>query len=454
MTNWDKWRSYTDALPTPENMLNWCWLFTVASSLERRVWVGPEHEQLFPNMFICLVSDPGIGKSLGIKYASSLLKKWYRGDNAKLIDEIFSSPAHKAVAEMSIAHDKQTAETNQSKSNEPQAEITRPYLIKMTAEATSYQALVVSFGKAVGRINYVKPDKDGNAGIGLYIHCTLCALLEEFSTLLAKNSNNTVTFLLRAYDSPFEFDYESISRGRDRIRKGCLNILAGTNPQFMQECLDDRLITEALVSRIFYIYANKDRKPVSRIPELTSEQKQHREDLENHILKLTTLYGQVTIEESTWAYIHEWWCDVKTNDKKKASNNPGLKPYYARKVIHLQKVAMAMHFSESYGMVISLETIKKAIDFLHIEEKSMHLALMMESHDIGAKIAKKIIKLLEDEGEINYVDLFMKIYNTLAIVDKKKFDEAIDFLQETKQIVSEARPDKDTQESIAWWRLV
>ena len=103
-------------------------------------------------------------------------------------------------------------------------------------------------------------------------------------------------------------------------------------------------------------------------------------------------------------------------------------------------------------MVISLETIKKAIDFLHIEEKSMHLALMMESHDIGAKIAKKIIKLLEDEGEINYVDLFMKIYNTLAIVDKKKFDEAIDFLQETKQIVSEARPDKDTQESIAWWR--
>ena len=453
-TNWEKWKSYTAALPTPDNMLDWSWLFIVSSALERRVWLGPEHEQLFPNMYVCLVSKPGIGKSFVIRYVSNILRKWSRGDNAKIINEMFVNPSHKAIAEMAVEQDKQIAEANSSKPKESQNEPIKPYLIKMTADATSYQALVVAFGKAVGRINYVKKDKEGNDGIGLYIHCSLCSILPEFSTLLCKKGHDTVTFLLGVYDCPLDFDYETISRGRDRIRKACLNLLAGTNPSFMQENLDEKLINEAFVSRIFYIFNNKNRKSVSRIPELTEEQKQHRSSIENHILKLTTLYGQVTMEESTWAWIHEWWCDIEAHPERRASTNPKLDPFYSRLLIHMQKVALAMHFSEYNGsMVIPLETIKRAVNFLNVEIKSMHLALITESNDIGAKMVKKILEFLR-EGEITYVDLYIKLYNSLAIVDKKKLEEALDFLMETKQIISETRPDKDTGGSVVWWRLL
>lgn len=452
MTNLEKWREYTSALPTPDNMVDWAWLFVVASSLERRVWLGPEHEQLFPNMYICFVSRPGIGKSFIIRYASNMLRRWYRGDNKEIINSYFVTPAHKAVAEMSSEQDKKTAEDNQTKSKETQLEVVKPYLIKMTADATTYEALVVAFGKAVGRINYVKKDKDGNPGIGLYIHCSLCSILPEFGSLLRKRANDTVTFLLGVYDCPVDYDYETISRGRDRIRKGCLNLLAATNPSFMQETLDEKLVNEAFVSRIFYIFANKNRKPVSRIPELTPEQKLHRDDLEAHILKLTTLYGQVSMSEETWEYIHNWWCESELHPDKRASNSPKLEPFNARYLIHMQKVALALHFSETTEMIIPLETVKKAIAFLDKEAKTMHLALMLESNDVGAKMAKAILDHLRN-GALTFVDLYMRLYESLRLVDKKKLEEALDFLQETKQIRSEQRPDIHTQASVVWWIL-
>lgn len=453
ITNFDRWMSYTDALPTPDNMLRWCWIFTVAASLERRVWLGPEHEQLFPNMYVVLVSRPGIGKSFGLRYLSNLLKRWNRGDNAALIDALFSDVAHKTTAQVCSAEDKNTAEQNQPKSKEKEAEVVKPYLFKYTADATSYQALVVAFGKAVGRINFVKKDKEGNPGIGLYIHCSLTSILPELGSLLVKKSNDTVTFLLGVYDCPVDFDYETITRGRDRIRKGCLNLIAGTNPSYMQDMLDDKLVNEAFVSRVFYVFANKNRKPVTRIPELTDLQKQHRTDLENHILKLSTVHGQLTISESTWAFIHTLWCDMEAHPEKRASNSPKLDPYYSRWVIHMEKVAMAFHFSEWDGvsMEISLETIMKAIEFLRREEKSMHLALVLESNDIGANIVKKILDKLRD-GEMHYVDIGMMIYETLGIVNAVELNKALDFLLETGQLINETRPDKDTGSAITWWR--
>jgi hypothetical protein len=454
MTNWEKWMKYTDALPTPDNMIQWSWLYTVASALERRVWLGPEHEQLFPNMYVVFVSKPGIGKSFVIRYISSMLRRWYRGDNKELFDLIFKDNKHKVVADVTQEQDKAQATENMPKSKEKEAEISKPYLIKMTPDASTYEALVIAFGKAVGRINYVKKDKDGNPGIGLYIHCSLCCILPEFGSLLRKRANDTVTFLLAVYDCPLDYDYETVTRGRDRIRKGCLNLLAATNPSFMQETLDEKLVNEAFVSRIFYIFASKNRKAVSRIPELTDEQKQYREDLENHILRLTTIYGQLTMEESTWQYIHEWWCRMEEHPELRSSNSPKLDPYYSRKIIHMQKVAIAMHFSEWDGtsMVISLETIKKAIKFLDVEEKSMHLALVLESKDKGALMVRKILDFLR-EGELNYVDLYMKVYQSLGLLDKKVFEDALEFLRETHEIVNRVEQDKDTGEQITVWRL-
>ena len=330
----------------------------------------------------------------------------------------------------------------------------KPFLIKMTPDASTYEALVVAFGKAVGRINYVKLDKGGNPGIGLYIHCSLCCILPEFGSLLRKRANDTVTFLLAVYDCPLDYDYETITRGRDRVRKGCLSLLAATNPSFMQETLDEKLVNEAFVSRIFYIFASKNRKAVSRIPELTETQKRYKIELENHILKLTSVYGQCTMADSTWEYIHNWWCDHEEHPEKRASNSPKLDPYYSRLIIHMQKVAMAFHFSEWDGvsMEISLETVKKAIRFLHLEEKSMHLALILESRDKGAIMVRKILEFLRDT-ELNYVDLYMKVHQATGMVDKKVFEEALEFLTEVKQIYSEGRCDSVTGENITWWRL-
>ena len=99
MTNYEKWYSYTEGLPTPDSMVRWAWISLIASALQRRVWLDAETSPIFANNYIFLVSPPGIGKSLIIDKAQELLKFWHKGDNAKLIDAMFTNPAFKSVAQ-------------------------------------------------------------------------------------------------------------------------------------------------------------------------------------------------------------------------------------------------------------------------------------------------------------------------------------------------------------------
>lgn len=55
---------YTDGLPSPELFRKWAAIGTVAGALERRVWCSTARSKLYPNLFILLVSSPGVGKCL------------------------------------------------------------------------------------------------------------------------------------------------------------------------------------------------------------------------------------------------------------------------------------------------------------------------------------------------------------------------------------------------------
>lgn len=453
MTNFDKWMSYTDRLPTPDNMIRWAWLYTVSAALQRRVWIGPEDKPLYPAMYIVFVSKPGIGKTLVIDDVEHFLRKWFFGENQKLIDSYFKEQKHKLTVSVLSDDEKDKATKHETQSQDKSSEVSKPYLFPIASDASTYEALVLAFGRCHRRIEYVKYDSEGNEGVGRYGHSSLAFILKEFGSLLRKRANDTVTFLLGLYDCPDDYDYETITRGRDRIKKACLNILAATNPSFMQECLDEKLVNEAFVSRIFFIFNSKNRKVVSRIAGLTPEQKQHGIDLENYILKLSTLYGNAWFEESTWEFIHNWWVEQETKPEVRASNSPKLDPFRSRMVLHLQKVAMALHFSESTEMLVSLETVKRAIEMINNEMKYMHLALLLESDDPTAKIVKKVTDSLRDTTRMNEVEIYMIVYQALGMVDKKKVEEALEFLSTTKQIKCDVEKDEATGDDVTWWRL-
>lgn len=444
MVNWKHWQNYTDGLSSPQNYIDWSFLYLISASLQRRVWCPPDHMPCFSNMYVILVGRPGIGKGLVIGRVSECLRYWKMSD-VQLDTSKFTKQEDKILAEAIQAGDIKAATDNEFQGKSKGAETVKPLLIPIAADATTYEALVQAVSESYRRINYVKPDNTP----GIYGHSSICFSLQELGSLMRKRTDDTVNYMLGLYDCPLDYEYITKTKGKDRVRRGCLNLLAGTTPSFMQSTFDEKLAGEGFTSRTFYVFANKNRKHQFRIPQLTESQKESQMIILQHILKLTRLYGCVKMDEETEAYLDAWWKEEESNPHKRINKSPQMMPYYARRNIHVMKVAMALHFSESTEMHIKLETFKAAIEFLDKEEKNMHLAITLETDNITAKIATKVMSMLET-GRKTFVDLYPE---TFKIGKMKELEEALEFLSITNQIVMEQEQDEMQDKTITYYKL-
>jgi hypothetical protein len=407
MTNHEHWLSYTDGLSSPNNYVEWGWVYTIAACLQRRVWIGDDDSQLFPNMQVILVGEPGVGKGLVIKSVTSLVKHWKRKDKNK---NDFMPDLQEMTELATQAVLVQESSLEQANKNEYQGhfakggkEIVEPLLFPVAADATTFEALVEAVSESITHINYVKHKPDNTKSLGHYGHCSLCFLLPELSSLFRKKTHDTINYLLGLYDCPTDFEYRTKNSGRDRVRRGCINLLAGTTPGFIQSTFDDSLIDEGFASRTFFIFASKNRKNQAFIPALTQSQIESKQTLLNHIKKLSGLYGQVKMGEGVMEFIQDWWNKTETSKNLRPNQSPKLIPYYARKNIHLLKVATCMHFGESTEMVLPLSVVKRALNFLDKEEVNMHLAIVINTNET-TKLTSKILDSLK-HGKKNTVQL-------------------------------------------------
>ena len=426
MTNYERWLAYTGNLSSPQNYIQWGWLYLINASLQRRVYIGPEHQPLYPNMYIILVGPPGVGKGLVIREVSDFLKHWKQSDRVIPKD---LSEKQKQMADIVAEQDMQTAQDVEFQGKSKNAEIIKPLLIPVAADATTYEALVKAVAESYRCVNHVEII-NGERKLKTYGHSSLCFSLQELSSLMRKRTEDTVNYMLGLYDCPVDYEYLTVSRGKERVRRGCLNIIAGTTPGFMQSTFDDKLADEGFNSRVFYINATKNRKNQFWIPPLTDEQKEHKKVLLEHVRQLTGLYGNVKMSDESKRFLTEWWDEQENNRHLRSNTSMKLVPYYARKNIHVMKVAMALHFGESLEMEIPIETFKKAIALLDAEEKNMSAAITLGGDNPIAKVSKKLLEYLST-GEKNFIDMMGETHH---MCDKKGLEEAITFLQETNKV--------------------
>lgn len=443
MTNFERWQAYTSGLSSPQSYIDWSWLYLVGAALQRRCWLGPAHQPCFANKYVIFVGEPGIGKGLPIREVSLFLKHWKKKDRAMPnMDTLAAQQKQSLELSKSLSEEKIQQEAAAGKEI-----LTEPPLYPVAADATTYEALVKAVADSYSRIEYINPDDPTKFLV--QGHSSLCFCLQELASLMRKKTEDTVNYMLGLYDCPVDYEYDTKTKGKDRIRRGCLNMLAGTTPGFMQSTFDDKLADEGFNSRTFYIFANKNRKNQFFIPPLTKEQEAHRTHLLEHIRQLSALYGNVKIDQETEDFLQTWWDEQEKNKHKRSNTSPKLKPYYSRRNIHVMKIAMALHFGESVEMSIPLETFMRAISVLEREEVNMHMAIVLDSKNPIAKVTAKIIELL-GMGEMNYVDLSCE---THSLANKDQLTEALDYLGEQKQIEAYQVADEDGETKTTYWRL-
>lgn len=447
--NWDRWQSYTDGLSSPQSYIDWSWLYLVGAALQRRCWLGPPHQPLFANKYVILIGEPGIGKGLPIREVSTFLKHWKKCQGVQ-IDPLTLTPTQKQQADLLRETELDDAKKKEFQGNVKNAELFEPLLYPVAADATTYEALVKAVADSYARCNFVgwneKQQKDTLQVCG---HSSLCFCLQELASLMRKRTDDTVNYMLGLYDCPVDYEYDTKTKGKDRVRRACLNMIAGTTPGFMQSTFDERLADEGWNSRTFYVYAQKNRKNQFFIPALTKEQEDHKKHLLEHVRQLSGLYGNVKIDKETEDFLQTMWNERENNKHLRTNSSVKLKSYYSRWNIHVMKIAMAGHFGESLEMFIPLSRFKWAIEFLNKEEVNMHMAITLEGNNPISKISKKVLELLS-VGRQNWVDMCVETHH---LGGKNDLTEAIDFLTESSQIVSESELDEDTDTKTTYWRL-
>jgi hypothetical protein len=438
MTNREKWLEFTSGLPSPDNFIEWSFRYLVSASLQRRVWTPPDHDRVYPNMYVTLVGDPGVGKGGPIRAVSSILTE-HKLEDARDVSKFKGD--EKTIAEGVHDADIKVAQEDMVKGKGKDASTEKALLIPVAADAVTYEALVQSMSFCLRRCNYVATDDKGNQRMKIYSYSAQCFCLEEISSLFRKHQNDLVNFLIQAYDCGESYEYRTKTAGRDRILRICVNFLGGTTPDFMQETFDDALVNQGYSSRTFYIYGHKNRKSIFFRPELTEAQKGYRKELAAHVKALTNLYGQIRVDQSTMNFLTKWKEMFDEKPEMRTAKSPKMKAYYARKNIHIMKVAMAVHFGESLEMYIPQSTFEQAIDILDKEEVTMQLALTINGDNPLAKGSAKVHEYLLATGKRTFKELLAEFWERMR---KVELEEVINYLQQIDKIYCRVETNETT----------
>lgn len=384
---------------SPNSYIDWSFYSIIAAALERRVWSGSEINPLFPNLYVVLVGPPGVGKGRVLGPVKQILKHHKVGKK----DEIYSDQT-----EVKNVIDVLKTEL--------------PTKIQVGADSTTYEALVRAMSLCIRAKHYPSRKLP-------YSHSSLAFCLEEISSLFRKHTEDLVNFLLVSYDCG-DYHYSTISRGSNRIKSCCLNILAGTTPGFIKTIFGDELLTDGFASRTIFVSENESRFRSIKPSEFCPEQITAYNKILDHIKLLVDLYGEVKFTNEASKYLHDWW---QTEPKTRINKSTKLYPYYARKDITLKKMAMVLHFCDSTSMEVTLGDIEKALRVLDGVEKTMHTAVTLDNKNPLAKVTGDILRDLIDNGPKQKVDLIAD-YNGELVEGIKSLDVVLDYLNRIGKI--------------------
>lgn len=432
LKNLELWRLWLKDVSSPESYIDFGWFYLIGASLQRRVFCGPEKFPIYGNPYIIFVGDSGVGKGLVIRHVANVLKyhklkpKSSNNGEPEKKESISNTDADLLLEAQNIANEI-LLETKNPMQQKKIYET--PLLIPVAADSITYEQLVHRISKSTRGICY-KETIEGKEVQKIYTHSSLCFCLEEVSSLLRKRTEDVANFLLNAWDCG-DYTYETKTSGIDRIKRCCLSLLAGTTPTFMRRVFSDELLAEGIASRTIFVYEYANRFNKLRLPEYTEEQLNAYKTILEHIKQLTTLYGQVAFTPEADEWLHKYL--YEDTNISRVNRNIKLGPYYAKKNLHLQKTAMAIHFSDitDLSVPITLDECKMAARVLANVESKMHFAVSLDGDNPLAKTAKEVFRYLRRYGPQKPKDLLIEFYGNVREAELK---EILQYLTSTGRI--------------------
>jgi len=375
LENWLKGLlQYVEETESPREFWLWSGIFTLASALQRRVWIPFGLDNIYPNLYVLLVAPPGKCR----KGSPVSLSK-------KLLQEI---------------------------------------RIPVSADSTSKRALTqelveISEGQVFNYKGKLRPQ------------APLAIISKEMSSLLALDPKGMIEALTDLFDSHDEWKYKTSSQGHDFLYGVCVSCLIATTPNWLANNLPQGAIGGGYTSRhvILCGYEKYKRVAIPPPPDVKIYEK-----LIHDLNKVAQLVGQFRWGEGAEDFFIDWYNSL--DDLIKRTPDTRLHGYIERIHIIALKVAMALRVSYSSELVLSPNDLGRAIDLATeaLSSASDALGGHGQSH-LGPKTVE-VERQIKAKGRMTLKELLLANYRDISLPELREILESLQAMNKIKLVFS------------------
>jgi len=354
---------YTKDLESPEICRRWTAIGTLAAVMQQKLSVTVGSGIIWPNMYIWLVSTPGIGKSIAIKEARKFIQD---------LDKIYIAP------------------TNVSSAS----------LIDFVAEARCILTPVPG------------PAIQYNSAI---------LLPDELMAFMATYDTQMIGLLTTLYDTDVPYGEDKRTLGtKHRMERPQLNMIVGTTPSNIMTYVPQTAWDQGFTSRIVLVWATK-RKDDRDIFAVTARTRSA--ELEHDIRVINSTVGKFDMEESFKQKVRDW----RAADYPPAPTHPRLTHYLPRRLAHFFKLAMVSSIDRGPSLVLTMADWERATKWLFEAEATMPIIFEqgITHSDTGAQ--NELAHFIRSQkGEISETQLVRKARTLLPVYAVTKTIEVLE----------------------------
>ena len=294
---------YVEDTEAPRQFWHWAGISTIASALQRKVWLPFGIENYYPNLYVLVAGPPASRKGQPLKVSKDLL----------------------TMIEIPVSRD------SSSKRN-----LTEQLEETSKTEYFDYQGSTRA-------------------------QSSMSIISKEMSSLLAVNPKEIVECMTDLYDCHDKWEYGTSKAGEDILLNVCVNALIATTPVWLSENLPESAIGGGFTSRFVIVFGDEVYKRVPR-PELTAQQQTTWNDLVHDLAHISKLVGEFSWTSEATRVFDSWYRNIDA--KIRATPDERLHPFIGRIHAMVLKTAMCLQVDRSDELVLGLDVIKEAIVLL------------------------------------------------------------------------------------------
>jgi len=326
---------------SPESMLRWAGLFTLASVMKRKVWWPRElmgSYEIYPNLYVVFVGEPAIVRKSTTTGYAQLLLRCTSGEAA----------------------------------------------VTFAGDVTSHSKLLEALANS--------PDS------------SIAIVSSEFSSLIQTTPEAMYEILTDIFDNKPRFDWNTWAHGEKSIDKPSVNLIAATTPAWVSSQPPEYFVGGGFASRILFLFEDTPSQREIYYDHLDQGKlAQLGQDLEHDLMLIANIKGEFKHDsKKTKEYIRTWYKsqDVNAEDGR-LKGYYGRKHVHAHKIAGLLSLSerndlmvTRKHWDEAITLLNHLESkMPQAFANLGVNP----IALTMENILVYVKL-KKTATLKEVAG--------------------------------------------------------